>query len=145
MSHELRTLHSYWSVEEAHLARVQLEAAGVRAFVADATTLGMAWHLGNALEGAKLQVADDDVERATEVLEQDESWQPDDGAFPETDDDGAIDADHSEPEDWNYGGTLDGVDSIRKPIVWLLLWPVMVVALAFVILLATSIMEIISG
>jgi hypothetical protein len=145
MSHELRTLHSYWSVEEAHLARVQLEAAGVRAFVADATTLGMAWHLGNALEGAKLQVAEEDVERAAEVLEQDENWKADGGEFPETGDDGVIDAEQSGPESKDHGGTLDSVDSLRKPIIWLLLWPVMVVALACVVLLVTSIMEIIRG
>ncbi len=145
MSHELRTLHSYWSVEEAHLARVQLEAAGVRAFVAHATTLGMAWHLGNALEGAKLQVAEEDVDRAAEVLEQDENSQAEDGAFPDTDNDAAIEAGPAEPEDGNYGGTLDNVDSIRKPIIWLLLWPVMVVAMGFIVLIVTSFMELILG
>lgn len=133
MSQDLRTLNSYWSLEEAHLARVELEAGGVRAFVADATTLGMAWHLGGAIHGAKLQVAEDDVEEAMAILGQDSG--PGDNLDTETE--ATV-----EPE---YSGTLENIDSIRQPVIWLLLTPVLIVALAFAILIATSVIEIIQG
>lgn len=119
MSRDLRTINSYWSVEEAHLARVQLDAAGVRAFVADATTLGMAWHLGNALEGAKLQVAEDDVDEAIEILKQDENWRADDADLLENDSGDAIDSDQREDASPDHSGTLNNVDSIRKPVILL--------------------------
>ena len=53
---------------EAHLAKGLLEANGLTAFLADELTVGVAWHLSNAVGGIKLQVPETDVERATGIL-----------------------------------------------------------------------------
>lgn len=85
MSKKLVTVATFGTPTEANLARNQLDAEGIRAFLADETTVGMAWHLGNAVGGIKLQVADDDAERALSILESNEKvpiseddWQSDD-------------------------------------------------------------------
>lgn len=124
MSQELKTLHSYWSVEEAHLARVQLESAGIRAFISDEQMLGMAWHLGNAMQGAKLQVADDDLEQAAQVLEELADEETETAWVEEAGDDVVFDtqqltADETADDD----GVLTNIDSVRRPVIWVLLAP----------------------
>jgi hypothetical protein len=68
MPHRLITLATYWSSFEANLAKNDLESAGIRAFLADDKTVGMMWHLTNAVWGVKLQVEDCDAERALAIL-----------------------------------------------------------------------------
>ncbi len=68
MNHRLVTVGTFWNSVEAELARGRLEDAGIRAFLADETMVGMAWYLGNAIGGVKLQVGDGDAEAAREVL-----------------------------------------------------------------------------
>ena len=65
MSDKLVTVTSFGNVVEAEIARNALEAAGVRAFLEGEATVGNMWHLGNALGGVKLQVADADVPAAS--------------------------------------------------------------------------------
>lgn len=68
-SAELVTLATFDNSAEASIVRNQLEAAGIRTFLADDATIGMAWHLGVAVGGVKLQVAEQDAERALAELE----------------------------------------------------------------------------
>ena len=68
MSERLRTLATFGSPVEANLARNRLEAAGIQAFLADEETVGMAWHLTNAIGGVRLQVANRDAEEALAIL-----------------------------------------------------------------------------
>ncbi len=55
---------------EAHLAKNLLETNGLNAVLVDEFTIGVAWHLSNALGGIKLQVAETDFEGAIAVLEE---------------------------------------------------------------------------
>lgn len=68
MEDKLVTVGTYDMPTEAHLAKGLLEANGLTAFLADELTVGVAWHLSNAIGGIKLQVAESDVERATGIL-----------------------------------------------------------------------------
>lgn len=69
MASELVTVATFMTPAEAHLARNLLEAEGVVAFIADEESVGMFWHLGNALQGVKLQVPLFQAELAVQILE----------------------------------------------------------------------------
>jgi len=73
MSDDLRTVASFNTPIEADIARNHLEAAGIQAFLADDQTIGWLWHLGTALQGVKLLVAESDLARAIETLQQTEA------------------------------------------------------------------------
>jgi hypothetical protein len=77
MDDELVTVATYWSPIEARVAKNRLEAAGVRAFMADELTVEMNWALGNAVHGIKLQVRRDDLELADEALGNEDKVPPD--------------------------------------------------------------------
>lgn len=64
MSTELVTIAAFNTPAEASIVRNQLEAAGIRCFLADKATMNMSWHLGVAVGGVKLQVAKQDATRA---------------------------------------------------------------------------------
>ncbi|MEP3479989.1 MAG: hypothetical protein ABJZ55_12135 [Fuerstiella sp.] len=69
MSDKLVTVATFSTPVEAAIGRNALEADGVRAFLADNAIVGMAWYLGGAVGGIKLQVADEDAERAISIFE----------------------------------------------------------------------------
>src|SRR5262245_24843005 len=66
MAKELVTVRTCAIAEEAHALRNLLESAGIAAFVEDEAASGMLWY--NVVGGAKVQVAEEDLERAREVL-----------------------------------------------------------------------------
>ena len=68
MAEKLVTLATFDMPFEAHLAKGLLETNDVSSFLADEFTVGVAWHLSNALGGIKLQVAETDAERAIPLL-----------------------------------------------------------------------------
>ena len=68
MAGKMVTVATFDMPTEAHLAKGLLEANGLTAFLADELTVGVAWHLSNAIGGVKLQVAEDDVEHAASIL-----------------------------------------------------------------------------
>ncbi len=70
MTHELVTLATFPTPVEAGFVKNLLEAEGIRAFLADEITAGMFWQLGNSIGWVKLQVAEGDADRATEILEE---------------------------------------------------------------------------
>jgi len=72
MSDDLKTVASFATPIEADIARNHLEAAGIQAFLADDQTVGWLWHLGTALQGVKVLVAESDLARAIETLQQSE-------------------------------------------------------------------------
>lgn len=65
---DLVTIAKYGSPLDAQVSRIALEGQGIRACVTDDETTGWLWYLGTALGGAKLQVANRDVELAQDVL-----------------------------------------------------------------------------
>ncbi len=70
MSSELVTIATFMTPEHAEMARGALQAAGVRAFIADGAVVGNNWGLGNAVGGVKLQVGDRDVRTACDLLDE---------------------------------------------------------------------------
>lgn len=65
---QLVTISTFPTPIEANIAKNRLENEGVPSFVNDEATVGIAWHLGNALGGIKVQVAEKDAERARSIL-----------------------------------------------------------------------------
>ncbi|HBR30125.1 MAG TPA: hypothetical protein DD789_11905 [Firmicutes bacterium] len=53
---------------DANLAKSRLEADGIRCYFFDEMTITMYWLYSNALHGVKLYVKADDLERAYEIL-----------------------------------------------------------------------------
>ncbi|WP_254510645.1 putative signal transducing protein [Anatilimnocola floriformis] len=66
----LITIESYQNAMEARLVKQQLEDAGIRCVIADEFAVSNFWHLAGAIGGIKLQVAEEDVERADAVLDE---------------------------------------------------------------------------
>lgn len=64
----LVTIAEYTNALQAHIARGRLEAEGLEVHIADEHYITMNWYLSNALGGVKLQVAENKIEQAKEVL-----------------------------------------------------------------------------
>lgn len=72
MPTDLVTVSTYWSPQEAALARGLLEQHAITASIEGDVVASMAWQLGNATGGVKLQVAAEDASRALEILREQE-------------------------------------------------------------------------
>ncbi|WP_339730535.1 DUF2007 domain-containing protein [uncultured Gimesia sp.] len=70
MSNDFVTVATLNTPTEASLVRNQLEAEEIRVFLSDEEAVGMAWYLGTAIGGIKVQVAEADAERAFEILDE---------------------------------------------------------------------------
>lgn len=66
----LVTIAAFREPIEAHLARSRLECEGVRCALADEHIVGVYWLSASAVGGVKLQVGEQDRERALRVLEE---------------------------------------------------------------------------
>jgi Zn finger protein HypA/HybF involved in hydrogenase expression len=71
------TLARFATIGEAEIARGALRAAGIEAVFADEATVSINWLYSNALGGIKLQIREEDLERARAVLSN--APMPDDG------------------------------------------------------------------
>ena len=60
---------SYTKLEDAHLAASKLGGSGIEAYLRDEATANLYWLYSNAIGGVKVEVAEEDFERAREVLE----------------------------------------------------------------------------
>lgn len=54
--------------EETQLARNVLESDGIKSYTEAESMVGMVWYLGNAIGGIKLQVSEQDADRAKNIL-----------------------------------------------------------------------------
>lgn len=70
MAGNLVTIARFDLAGQAHLAKNALEAAGIRSILADEQTIAMDWLLSNAIGGIKVQVLEEDAERAVAALEE---------------------------------------------------------------------------
>ncbi|QJW96488.1 putative signal transducing protein [Frigoriglobus tundricola] len=70
MAGKLVTIATFDQAAKARLAQNALEAAGIKAAVADETIVQMDWLLGDAVGWVKVQVMDEDADRAVAVLEE---------------------------------------------------------------------------
>lgn len=70
MAGKLVTVATFDQPAKARLAQNALTAAGIKATVADETTVAMDWLLGAAVGWVKVQVLEEDSDRAVTVLEE---------------------------------------------------------------------------
>jgi hypothetical protein len=64
----MRTVATYGTLEEALLARARLEDSGIKAFLPDEFTASSGFGVFNAIGGIRLQVEDEDLPLASQVL-----------------------------------------------------------------------------
>jgi hypothetical protein len=64
------TLRQFRDLPEALLAKGSLESAGIDAYLVDDNMIRMDWFISNLLGGIKLKVHPEDVEAASEILNQ---------------------------------------------------------------------------
>lgn len=69
MSKRMVTIATFDQAAKARLAENVLKEAGIPAAVSDETVVAMEWLLSNAVGGVKLQVWEDDADRAVDALE----------------------------------------------------------------------------
>jgi hypothetical protein len=62
------TVGTFSKPEEAHLLRMRLEAGGVPAFIQDENMVQMDWLYSNAIGGVRVQIAEEDLEAAKQIL-----------------------------------------------------------------------------
>jgi len=65
---DLVTIATFSHPTEAYVPKSRLEAEGISSFVADADMITTNWLYSTAIGGAKLQVREEDAERALEIL-----------------------------------------------------------------------------
>ncbi|MDB6128162.1 MAG: phosphoenolpyruvate synthase, partial [Verrucomicrobia bacterium] len=65
----MQTLASFSQPIGAHLLRARLEGSGIASYVRDENMVAVDWLYSNALGGVKVDVADEDYERALQVME----------------------------------------------------------------------------
>lgn len=68
MNNEATTIYTTYDVTEAGAIQSELEANGIRTFLADENIVGAHAFLANAVGGVKVQVAAGDEARAREIL-----------------------------------------------------------------------------
>jgi hypothetical protein len=85
MAEKIVVLTQFSSPIEAQLAKNQLEAAGIKAFLSGQEATGLFGGLGGALGGVQLHVAEADLEKACEVLEEADEDLPEPDAESSTD------------------------------------------------------------
>jgi len=69
MSRKLVTVATFDQSAQARLAQNAIQSAGIQATVNDESLVAMDWLLSNAVGGVKIQVWEEDADRAVEVLE----------------------------------------------------------------------------
>ncbi len=96
MSRDFVTLQTFRFLPEAEAARLYLENGGLHAILTDAEIVNMDWLLGNAVGNIKLQVPNDEAERAVELLREAEAFRAaqkhDDRTDDENDDEDSTDS-----------------------------------------------------
>ena len=69
MAGKLVTVATFENATQAQVARNALEAEGIRAALGDEMTVDLFWNLSNAIGGVKVQVLEENADRAVEILE----------------------------------------------------------------------------
>ncbi len=64
----MQTIANFSQPVEAHLLRTRLEAEGITAYLRDENLVTLDWLYSNAVGGVKVDVADEDYERALAIL-----------------------------------------------------------------------------
>ena len=67
----MKTIASFNRPMDAHLLRARLEGSGIAAYLRDENMITLDWLSANAVGGIKVDVADEDYERALQAMESD--------------------------------------------------------------------------
>ena len=65
----MRTLASFNLPIDAYLLRARLEGSGITAYVRDENLVTLDWLYSNAVGGVKVDVTDEDFEKALEIMQ----------------------------------------------------------------------------
>jgi len=120
MPEQLVTVATFGTSEEAHLAQNRLEAEGIRAYLADEMTVSTYPLLANVLQGIKLQVADEDADKAAAILGPEKRREPEEREKKPDEE-----TEEKDDEDETTPTALDTLRSVGKPVIWLILAPVL--------------------
>lgn len=63
------TIATFSKPEEAHMLRLRLEAGGVPAYIQDENMVQTDWLYSNAIGGVRVQIEEEDADRAKEILQ----------------------------------------------------------------------------
>jgi hypothetical protein len=120
-------IRSYWSPDQANLAKLHLESYGIPVELEGATMVATAWLDANAVGGVKLLVSAQDADRATEILDSHEPHNQDksnssasDTADWQTGDEFGEDSSDTEHKETGEG-VLTDFRSLKRPLIWLFL------------------------
>ncbi|PTY02670.1 hypothetical protein DB347_23445 [Opitutaceae bacterium EW11] len=72
----MKTVATFSKPFEAHLLIGRLEGSGVHAFARDENFVTLDWLYSNAIGGVKVDVSDEDYERAMDILKEGEESKP---------------------------------------------------------------------
>ena len=67
----LKTVAKFWDLPLAELAKMKLESEGIPCFLQDKNIVGINWLYANAIGGVRLQVSEEHVETAKQILNKD--------------------------------------------------------------------------
>jgi hypothetical protein len=67
----MKTLASFNQPMDAYLLRARLEGSGIAAYIRDENLITLDWLYSNAVGGVKVDVMDEDYEKALEILDAD--------------------------------------------------------------------------
>lgn len=131
MSYNLKTVARFENSGAANIAKNVLTEEGIAAFLASEAVVTALWHEGIAFGGIKLQVKEEDVERAKQLLADRASDEEKSFEGESFYDDDVIDSDDVEAADLEPEPTepeQDTIRAIRAAVIGLLVPPVQLVA-----------------
>ena len=134
-------IRSFWSPDEANLARMHLESCGIPAELEGSNMVATAWIDANAIGGVKLLVNQADAAEAEKLLDQRST---EDAAadsseylefandYPENDDRVSAELRGSDENSAPGQGILSNFRSMKGPLIWAyLLFPLLVAIASF--------------
>jgi hypothetical protein len=105
----MQTIATFGDGIGAHLARGRLQEAGIPVFLVNENTVWAAPHLINAIGGIKLQVADENVDKARTLLAEENAIVSDFEETDETDDNEIAPTRREQNADRAFRGSLIGL------------------------------------
>ncbi len=140
MSSEFVEVISFMSAEEAQLARIHLEEQGIQAHLINESLAGI---YGYATRGVRVLVSHKDAGRAHEILHSPPDFNEIDSELPAEFPVDELDADHlSQHDDQPTGQTLGRFRSLKRPVVGLLLAPVLLWVILLLVGTIVSVMPL---
>ncbi len=123
MHTEFVTVATFQTPVDAHLARSRIEGEGIETILLDENTVHTLWHMNTAFGGIKLQVYEEDGQRAVAILSNNQVGRASQGGLPAV----AYDDDTKEEEKTSADKKLDR--AYRAAIYGLIAFPIQLFSL----------------